>query len=51
MHTETSLVMKTTFHEMDDVNRERHDEILDKAQLSEKEREVRIAGSLKYSGC
>jgi len=40
LHTETSQVMKNTFLELDDVSRERHDEVLDMSRMSEKEREL-----------
>jgi hypothetical protein len=39
--SETSQCMKLTFSELDDVCRERHDEVLGVAQMTEKEREVR----------
>jgi len=40
LHTETSQVMKNTFLELDDLSRERHDEVLDLSRMSEKEREL-----------
>jgi hypothetical protein len=40
LHTETSQVMQNTFLELDDVSRERHDEVLDVSRMSEKEREL-----------
>jgi hypothetical protein len=40
LHTETSQVMKNSFLELDDISRERHDEVLDLSRMSEKEREL-----------
>jgi hypothetical protein len=43
--------IKVTFTELDDVCRERHDEVLGAAQMTEKEREVRSGNfsSVQYS--
>jgi hypothetical protein len=41
LHTETSQVVKHALLELDDVSRDRHDEVLDVSRMSEKEREVR----------
>jgi len=40
LHTETSLCMKGSFLELDDVCRERHDEVLVQSRMSAKEREL-----------
>jgi hypothetical protein len=40
--SETSQCIKITFTELDDVCRKRHDEVLGVAQMTEKEREVRV---------
>jgi hypothetical protein len=49
LHTETSQVVKNTLLEWDGVSRERHNEVLDVAQMSEKEREQLLTKLLEYA--